>query len=85
LGFSWGFLLVFCFLGAHSFSSGADLKCARRDQKKELGMTNPLRALGGTRGQAQREMRPKEQGWRDAGSAALALGGLAHPRHDGTP
>ena len=45
--------------------------------KKELGMTNPLRALGGTRGQAQREMRPKEQGWRDAGSAALALGGLA--------
>jgi hypothetical protein len=45
--------------------------------KKELGMTNPLRALGGTRGQAQREVRPKEQGWRDAGSAALALGGLA--------
>ena len=40
-------------------------------------MTNPLRALGGTHGQAQREVRPKERGWRDAGSAALALGGLA--------
>jgi hypothetical protein len=40
-------------------------------------MTNPLRALGGTHGQAQREVRPKERGWRDAGSAALALAGLA--------